>query len=121
MAHDARLAAQDCIEGEHYRSAVSRAYYAMFSAVTGALISVGLEPRKVRGTWPHTQLPMIVRKNLRDRIGHSRAKEIKRLLTYAYTHRTIADYYPGWTVDRPGAQRILADTDDVLRILENIQ
>jgi len=117
MAHDARKAAQACTAGGHFRSAVSRAYYAMFAAVTGLLIDQKVMPRAGLGTWAHERLPGIAKENLKAKLGDVPSQDVKRMLTYMYKLRLIADYVPGATVDGRDARDCLRYAMSVMRTL----
>ena len=79
-AREARDASGLCLRHGHYRSAVSRAYYAMFCAATAALLAAGENPRPAQGTWSHATLADVARNNLSAALGHGRAKDIRQRL-----------------------------------------
>ncbi len=121
MANDALSAAGKCLKDGRFRSAVSRAYYAMFSAVTGALIRVGQEPRQPEGTWAHQKLPNLVRDVLAKRLGRGSMKDVRRRLGAAYKMRILADYDCRGSIDSSVGGRSVADGVAVLRALQCLQ
>lgn len=118
MAKDSLEAAGQCLRIQCYRSAVSRSYYAIFSALTAALHSKGVASPARRETWPHRSLPDLVRAHLPQRLGRGRAANVRRLVGQAYKNRVNADYSTKATIDAQTARRCLADASAVIHLLE---
>lgn len=105
---------------ELHRSAVSRAYYAMFAAVTGVLILSGQRPRSRFGTWSHADLPDAARETLRSRVGLGRARDVKSRLEVGYKLRVAADYETGLTIDDEAARRAVSNASAVVRLVREV-
>ena len=120
LGQEALRASGVCLREKHYRAAVNRAYYAMFSATMAALLSSGETPRPDLGTWAHQTLAELVRGNLRRSIGHGKARDVRSRLSATYKKRLDADYVPGRTVDPITARRAVSDAEGVLKTLENL-
>ena len=73
----------------------NRLYYCLFALAHARLISLGLEPRALLGTWDHTMLPILARRHLEQR--HS--SQLASALRTARFLRETADYRPTWTCD----------------------
>lgn len=102
----------------HARSAVSRAYYAAFSAVTAALLQAGHRPRHRLGTWSHADLPRVAQAGLVQRLGFGRCKDVKSRLEVGYKMRVAADYEVGLSVDDETARRAVSGASAILKVLE---
>jgi uncharacterized protein (UPF0332 family) len=102
---------------KRYRSAVSRAYYAVFAALTHRLRSIGLTPPPGREAWAHRTLPRLFVVHLcRDR-SRSEWNELLSRLGAAYRDRLNADYFTEAMFDERSARRRVADAVFVLRVL----
>ncbi len=118
VAKDSVGAASRCLRGGHYRSAVSRAYYAMYAAVTAALLGARLTPPAGRGTWSHRGVPDLVKEHLGQQLGRGGAQNVRRMVRATYTLRLVADYVSTRTVDKVTATRCVTDATAVIRKLE---
>ncbi len=80
-------------DGGYYRNAVSRFYYAAFSALTHELIRRGARPafRDNRNTPGHTELPRLIRAYF-THLSTGRAANFTVLVTALYLDRLAADY-----------------------------
>lgn len=117
LARDAVSAATVCRSASRARSAVSRAYYALYSAATAWLIDAGEAP-PVRGNWPHRELPTVVTLVLRRRkTSENRRRDIVRNLRVCYSMRLDADYQPGRTVDDSVAGEAVRSALSAMRLL----
>ena len=86
-------AAVSLYDSGHYRSTVSRFYYAAFSLVTGGLVqrnAVG-DFTGGRGTPGHAQLPGLVETHF-TQFSQARLDNFTRLLRSLYAARIAADY-----------------------------
>ncbi|MFQ5435388.1 MAG: HEPN domain-containing protein [Anaerolineae bacterium] len=117
MAQEAIDAAGVCLRRERPRSAASRSYYAMYAAITDALIAEGMRPPAGRESWPHRRMPKLVTDHLQPRLGRGKAIDMRRMVGAAYKIRILADYAPSVTVDSQTAKRCLSDATAVLRHL----
>ena len=117
VARDAASAAKLCFRNGHFRSAVSRSYYAMYAAVTGRLVQSGAEPPAGRPGWSHAKTQHLAIEVLRSRLGAKATREIRRMMAAAYSDRITADYLPGRTVDSAVAGRCVSYAIAVLRRL----
>lgn len=120
MAQEALHAAGACLRAGSHRSTVSRAYFAMYAAVTGGLIQIGERPRKVEGTWTHEKLPVTAYAAFEDQLGRNLSRNIRRRLRATYNKRLAADYMPLMTTDEETARRALTDAIAVARVLEKL-
>jgi uncharacterized protein (UPF0332 family) len=115
MAQDARDAAGVCLRSRHYRSAVSRAYYAAFSALTAELLRRGAAPRTGFGTWSHAALPRFAQEQLRRPLGVDVARDVRQMASRCYKLRQIADYVPAIDVAAQEARLCLRYTAAIMR------
>lgn len=99
-----------CLRGACHRSAVSRAYYATFAAVTAALLDCGLRPPSDRQTWGHAGLPELIGAHLRQRLGFARMKWLRHTVRAMYVERVAADYLAGKTIEEVVANRCVANS-----------
>ena len=112
----------DCYEAagmlfrnRRWRSSASRAYYAVFSIVTGALHGrVAFPPG--HETPPHRELPNLIEKHLTDLAAGPR-RELKKIVRRLYTLRLMADYRRLQTTDEQSARRAMSDVMAAYRIL----
>ena len=115
MAREARSAAGSCLREELYRSCVSRAYYATFSAITAALHEAGVTVPKGRNAWAHAALPKLIRDHLGDKLGRHRARELMRMVRENYVTRLSADYVSEISITKESARRCLTNATTVTR------
>ena len=87
------IAARNSLQAGDFAAAVSRAYFAAFQAVTGALIKRGNQPNPATGNWGHSgtqkQFPVLVRQ---VRSKQRRLRQAQRNFTRLYFYRPHADY-----------------------------
>jgi uncharacterized protein (UPF0332 family) len=69
------------------RNSLSRAYYAIFHAFGGLLLSLGMEPSKSHG-------------GLNKQIGRRLGSNFAQFMTDMYELRRFADYDPAWMLVR---------------------
>lgn len=103
-------------EGEtsHYRSAISRSYYAAYCAVCHRL-PVATYPGG-RQNPPHRQLNALCRQHLG--LSPEKARALRRALYYLRECRETADYRAGLTVNRSMTRDCLSQAARVLSLLE---
>lgn len=121
LSREALSGARRCLgdrsSGRQLRSAISRAYYAAFSAAHAALIGVGCDPRPGLGTWAHAQLPELIRVQMAKRLGKPAARDAAHRLALCRTVRYAADYDPREDLDLVTASRCIADATVLVRRL----
>ena len=115
LAQESFAAASRLKTGGLSRSCVSRAYYAVFAAVTHALIQKGLTPRADFGTWSHAELPEMAQNHLLDHgaAAINLAYAVRRL----YRLRLWADYVPDLELTEGEAFEAMGLTNQVFRQL----
>ncbi|MHC4445742.1 MAG: HEPN domain-containing protein [Planctomycetota bacterium] len=118
IAKDSLRAAGCCFHNGHHRSSISRSYYAIFAAITGALRKVGLHSPADREAWSHPKLQNLVIDNLQKQIGRKFARDIKRFVNENYKMRIFADYTSTQTIDDADARRCLSNATAVFNLLE---
>ena len=116
ISRDSRKAAQRLLEAGCYRSSVSRAYYAAYSAITSALIQQGITLGYGGNNPGHAGLPGYVLNNLTSLSLVSRF-EINKALRRLYRGRAEADYVATAIVDFAAAKRSARDLGRVLQLL----
>lgn len=114
VAADSLKAAQLLFDKEHYRSSVSRGYYALFQASTALFLHVGLKSPS-HGNWSHAMLPQLfeveqVRRNVR------RPMSLRQAAKLSYHSRCDADYRPRVRIDAVMAKRVRRDAGMVLEL-----
>jgi len=99
LAKDSFEAAKDADEKKKYRSAVSRAYYALFQAATAILVHARVSVPE-RGNWPHIQVPALFQSPTVRTMLPKGSRVYRQAIIDTYTARISADYRPRDTVDR---------------------
>lgn len=82
-------AARQSLDAGNLPAAANRGYFALYAAVTAALMKAGQMPPE-RGNWAHARLPIAVRQHVRGPF-HARRLAIM-LLDRLYKLRLLADY-----------------------------
>jgi len=98
LAKDSRVAACALKDSGRWRSCVSRAYYAIYSAVTHELIRQGIATPKGRGNPRHETLPQTIGIHLL-RFPHPVRWQLSDTVERLYKLRVVADYRPQFTVE----------------------
>ena len=111
-------AARLLAEHKRFRSAVSRAYYTAFSAVTDRLRNQGQSVPRKRESWAHMKMPLLLDKILNNSTADSR-EEIVVAYQTLYQYRIDADYFASRPVDEDFCDHALATLDIVLRGLSH--
>jgi uncharacterized protein (UPF0332 family) len=117
VAVDSYGAAIELKKGRHWRSAVSRAYFAAYSAVSGCLIELGVAMPAGREGPSHGGLPDLVANNLTILRVHDRPRLVSRLREL-YRLRVLADYRPSFGMSEIEALSALDLMGDVFHWLE---
>lgn len=115
VAIDNMEAAQLLLEQHKWRSAVSRAYYAAFSAAHAIGRHAGEQPRPVMGTWKHASITSVLYASLRRLAG---AKSPLPWLLVSYLervrdHRGFADYQPATRLDGQTARDVVHEAAQI--------
>jgi uncharacterized protein (UPF0332 family) len=97
MAQKSFEAASFLGANDYARDCISRAYYAAFARVTGALIDAGQKPRPGLGTWSHQTLPELASTALVS--GTAASGNLEYALERLYQLRLMADYWPEVEID----------------------
>ena len=116
MSLNNRRAAQRLLETECYRSSVSRAYYAAYSALTAALIHQGITLGYGGNNPGHAGLPVLVVNNLTS-LPLTARYDLNKSLRRLYRAQVEADYAAVVVVDNAAAKRSIRDLARVFQIL----
>ncbi len=116
LSQDNLEAAQALLAGEHWRSSVSRSYYAAYCAVSQRLAEKGVQFARGWNNPAHDQLLALIRNGLTLLPGarHQMTAALRRLRLA----RETADYRPGNSVGRSLALASIRDADSILRMME---
>ena len=109
IARDSLEAAKLLHDVGHHRSAVSRAYYAAFSAVV-ARLPAGRSP-------PHRDMPLLIDRHLAE-LPVWKRKWLKSLIRGLYRLRLDADYSPPAPIATAASRDALRDGSTLMRLLE---
>jgi len=102
-----------------FRSAVSRAYYAAYAAVTARLVQSGAVHRLDSANPSHRALPAMVEGNLSGLADWQR-RDLKSTTRRLYETRLDADYRARVEVDREVAVRSLRELAVTMRLLSGV-
>jgi len=118
MARKAASAANALTAPEHYRSCVSRCYYAAYSAVAGELLrrDPGMRFARDRRNPDHGDLPRYIRNNL-THLPPWRRSKLATQVRFLRQAREDADYRPAAMVDEARARDARRFAHAVLREL----
>jgi uncharacterized protein (UPF0332 family) len=116
MSRDSFIAAQKLLRENHYRSSVSRSYYAAYCAVTGVLTRRKVSFPKGWNNPTHVQVVSLIKAHLRLFPGKQR--QLGHALKFLRLGREDADYRPGKVVDRKEGIQYLKEAALVRKILE---
>jgi hypothetical protein len=105
LAKSNRSAAFELLETRRYRSCVSRAYYAVYSETTHALVEGGVQMPSARNNPRHKAVPSLV--------GY-------QLLILSPKLRWKLEYNPVLTVDESEARAAMRFTVHIVKLLEAI-
>lgn len=123
LSNECRQAAWVLHERGHYRSALNRAYYAVFSEVTRALHIAGV--KMPMGWEGPSHLKVVNGTLISDHLGKwLRPQEIGKLIHYAatlYKYRRVADYEPSSEVTAEHAKTGLGLMLMAAPLLEKVQ
>jgi uncharacterized protein (UPF0332 family) len=115
MSLECRKAAQHMIVAGHYRSSISRSYYAVYCAVSHVLAEKftfshgGNNPS-------HTDLPNMILHNM-SFLSQPRRWELRKTFLLLWKMRVEADYVPSAYLDRSTAVQALREAGSVQTLL----
>jgi uncharacterized protein (UPF0332 family) len=107
------VAAKSLSQDARWRSAVSRAYYAAYAAVAGALEGLAQYPEGRHGP-SHDRLPKLVMTYL-TMLRISERRRVAAAAVRLYRRRIAADYRPLESVDDDLARACVQDASIILR------
>jgi uncharacterized protein (UPF0332 family) len=110
---DSFRAANELLRGARHRSAVSRAYYAAFSAATGYLESRGVSFTAGRQSPPHRDLADLLGRYYQG--SPLMKRQLQTTIRRLYTLRLFADYDVKITVDDTTSRDAVRYSAGVLR------
>lgn len=116
MSLDSRTAAKDLLVAQRFRSSISRAYYAAYCAITGAL-AAGVTFGYGGNNPAHGDLPNLIVSNLGG-LPEAKRRAVRQSLLRLWKQRVDADYVPGAFIDRNMALNALRDANRILNELE---
>jgi hypothetical protein len=117
LAVDSYGAAIEMKKRRHWRSAVSRAYFAAYSQVSGCLRELGVAMPGGREGPSHGSLPGLIQSNLTMLRAQDRPRLVSRLREL-YRLRVLADYRPSFGMSEIEALSALDLMGDVFHWLE---
>jgi len=102
-------------------AAVSRAYFAAFQAVTGALIKLGYQPNEETGNWGHQgtqkQFLLLIR---RSRSKHGRLRRARQSFRRLYRARPIADYGDDSIITGGIANSLIREAGQIVSLIQRM-
>jgi len=116
LSNDNRSAAYELQQHRRWRSCVSRAYYAIYSAVTKELIQRGVTMPKQRQNPRHELVPGLVRLQL-CAVAYPRRNQLADAISRLYNLRCDADYVPAVQVDEKESRLALGLMEKAYRCL----
>lgn len=119
LARENRTTACELFEANRWRSAASRAYYAIYARVTDVLLSAGATMPSGRSNPKHKTLPELVGNNL-SAISLSKRWRLAGLIKQLYDFRIIADYRPAVTLDGDDARICFAVMNQAFLCLKEV-
>jgi uncharacterized protein (UPF0332 family) len=117
MARDNLVAAKSLLADARWRSAVSRAYYAAYSVVTGRLEGRASFPHG-RQNPRHDNLPKLILNYLSD-VHLADRRKVKTAAFRLYRKRIAADYRPHEEIGAEEARVAVRDASFVLRTVDH--
>ncbi len=115
LSLDSLQAAQKLLVEGHWRSSVSRSYYAAYCAVSGELVRRGASFAHGWNNPSHEQVPALVRTGLGLPLNTRR--QLNQAIRRLRTARENADYRPRVRVDRADALGAVHDAILIVKTL----
>jgi hypothetical protein len=119
MARESRTSANELFDSHHWRDFASRAYYAVYSEVTHALLAAHMTMPAGRGNPRHRSLPVLVGNNL-HLLSLPKRWQLASLISKLYLFRIIADYQPAMTLDETDARICLGLMTQAFILLKDV-
>jgi uncharacterized protein (UPF0332 family) len=119
LSLDSLQAAQKLLVEGHWRSSVSRSYYAAYCAVSDQLVQRGVRFAHGWNNPTHDQVSALIRSGLA--LPLSTRRQLGRAVRRLRTARENADYRPGLEVDRPLALACVHDAILIVQTLERVR
>jgi uncharacterized protein (UPF0332 family) len=116
IAMENEQAAKELLRAGHYRSAVSRAYYAAFASINDCLVNAGTVRTSDRQALSHRALPAMVEGNISGLATWQR-RDLKASARRLYELRLDADYRASVVVDWRVAKQSLSELGKAMRLL----
>jgi uncharacterized protein (UPF0332 family) len=117
IATDNETAARELVAAKRWRSAVSRAYYAVYSAVSAVLAEQGVTFSGPRANPNHADLPDLIESNIAGLRDWER-RDLKSAARSLYAHRLAADYDENYPVTGETARDMTGAMNRALVLLE---
>ncbi|HEX4124744.1 MAG TPA: HEPN domain-containing protein [Tepidisphaeraceae bacterium] len=119
IANSNRTAAIRLFSHGMWRSCVSRAYYAVYAAVSNALVKVPIAMPAGREGPNHLPLPDLIGNNL-TRLSHGKRWRLSGLVRQLYDLRCLADYRPSIVVEKDEARITLGLMEQAFGLLKDL-
>lgn len=119
LSLDSLQSAEKLLLEGHWRSSVSRSYYAAYCAVSEQLVRRGVRFAHGWNNPSHDQVSALIRSGLA--LPLSARRQLGRAVRRLRTARENADYRPGLEVDRSLALACVHDAVLVIQTLESIR
>lgn len=120
LASSNRTAAIRLFAKNTWRGSVSRAYYAVYSGVSDALLKVPLSMPSGREGPHHIPLPEIIGNNLTT-LSDKKRWRLSGLVKQLYDLRCLADYRPSVVVEEDEARITLGMMKQAFDLLEELK
>lgn len=117
LARDNRFAVYETFSHGRWRTCLSRAYYAVYSAATEALTRRGMSMPRGRSSPSHAKLPDIIGNNLTG-ISYPVRWRLAGTTRKLYNLRIMADYVPSVAVEERDARLALGLMKQAFGFLE---
>jgi len=118
LSKDSLSAAQELLQKNRYRSCVSRAYYAVYAAVTWRLLLKGHDQFGDNRANPSHEIALtMLQHNLLSQSSPAVSKKVTHAARNVRRGRLIADYEPGLTIELRDARDSLRDACFVINQL----
>ena len=115
------IAARNSLKAGDFAAAVSRAYFAAFQAVTGALIKRGYQPNPTTGNWGHkgtqNQFLVLIRQ---VRSKQRRLRRARGDFKDLYIGRAHADYGDDSIFTRNTAQQFVRQAGQIVSLIQKL-
>lgn len=121
ISNDSLVAAKLLLSKGHYRSCISRSYYAAYAGGTAALLAGGVSVGdQARPNPTHHRLPSLLKHNLDPACFRREERtDLSRRVRNLRRFREMAEYDPGATIDNHLARQCVRDASVVLARVGN--